>query len=353
MSIPVLPFFFLQITPRKIAIKINTNDQEIISHIENHYILDKVSISGLSLGADLDTTVYRVTTQNNVYFLKLRKTFSEASIKVPQYLSERGIGGIVSPIKTRDGRLWSKYESCIAVLYPYVDGKNAVESKISPAQWGKIGAIIQQMHTLPISSDIKNGVPKETFTQQFRREVTKYLKSIEHKAFNNGIEKEMGHLLSAQQHEITNMINKAENLASQLKKEPIELVLCHADLHGWNILVEKRKNLYVIDWDTVQLAPKEKDLMFIGAGIWNSGDTCDEEEALFYKGYGPTVINNRALAYYRYERIIQDIAEYCHHIFSSDDTQEHKKQSLLYVKANFRPNGTVKRAHQAYKKIVF
>ena len=64
-----------------------------------------------------------------------------------------------------------------------------------------------------------------------------------------------------------------------------------------------------MDWDEPIMAPKERDLMFIGGGIanvWND----PQEEIYFYKGYGNTDINIPILAYYRLERIVEDIAEY-------------------------------------------
>lgn len=104
-----------------------------------------------------------------------------------------------------------------------------------------------------------------------------------------------------------------------------------------------------MDWDTLVFAPKERDLMFIGAGIGDTGRTPFEEEALFYQGYGPVGINQDAIAYYRFERIIEDIGEYCKHIFLSDEDTEERMQSFAYVQANFRPNGTIERAYQSYK----
>lgn len=87
-------------------------------------------------------------------------------------------------------------------------------------------------------------------------------------------------------------------------------------------MVDKEGALYIIDWDTLIFAPKERDLMFIGAGIWDSGRLPAEEESIFYKGYGQTEINQDAICYYRFERIIQDIGEYCEHIFLSDEDGE-------------------------------
>ena len=57
------------------------------------------------------------------------------------------------------------------------------------------------------------------------------------------------------------------------------------------------------------MAPKERDLMFIGGGVGNVWNK-PHEEKLFYKGYGKTEIDSTILAYYRHERIVEDIAVY-------------------------------------------
>ncbi len=87
--------------------------------------------------------------------------------------------------------------------------------------------------------------------------------------------------------------------------------------------------------------------MFIGAGIWDSGLTAAEEESLFYKGYGQTKINQDVLAYYRFERIIQDLGEYCEHIFTSNDNDDDRIQCFEYLQSNFLLGGTIERAYEA------
>jgi len=104
-----------------------------------------------------------------------------------------------------------------------------------------------------------------------------------------------------------------------------------------------------VDWDTLLFAPKERDLMFIGAGIGDTGRTPFEEQALFYQGYGPVVINQDAIAYYRFVRIIEDIGEYCEHIFLSDEDTEDRAQSFEYVQSIFLLNGAMERASQSYE----
>ena len=73
-------------------------------------------------------------------------------------------------------------------------------------------------------------------------------------------------------------------------------MLCHADIHGGNVLIDADGSIYIVDWDDPIMAPKERDLMFIGGGVANVWNNPHEEE-VFYKGYGKTEMNMPILAY--------------------------------------------------------
>jgi len=117
-------------------------------------------------------------------------------------------------------------------------------------------------------------------------------------------------------------------------------LLCHSDLHGGNVLVDGNNTIYIIDWDEPILAPKERDLMFMGGGVgnvWNDSD----EEVIFYKGYGKTEVNKTILTYYRHERIVEDIAEFGQNLLLTMDGGEGRLQSYQHFMAMFEPNGVV------------
>ncbi len=112
------------------------------------------------------------------------------------------------------------------------------------------------------------------------------------------------------------------------------------DIHGGNILINDNDELYIVDWDNPILAPKERDLMFIGGGIdeiWKS----QREEAVFYEGYGKTDINLSALTYYRYERVIEDLAAYGEQLLLTDEGGADREEAYRRFTVNFEPGQTI------------
>ncbi|WP_100550652.1 aminoglycoside phosphotransferase family protein [Caedibacter taeniospiralis] len=330
-------------------IKPNLKDQEIIACLQDAYGLDIATISFLPLGADFSTDVYRVTTNNQTdYFLKLRSgKFLEASVSVPKHLADFGIKQVIPPLATKTGQLWTSLASFKAILYPYVEGSNGVETKLSEDQWVQFGAAIKRLHSTDIPSSITKDVPRETFSSKWRETVKAFLMRIENEVFEEPVAVKMARFLKSKRCEILKLVERAEELAIAIQKQPLDYVLCHADMHGWNLMVDKENALYIVDWDTLIFAPVERDLMFIGAGIWDSGLTPDEEESLFYQGYDQIKINQDAIAYYGFERIIQDIGDYCEYIFLSDEGGDDRMQCFEHLQPVFLPNGAIERAYDS------
>ncbi|MDW9178602.1 aminoglycoside phosphotransferase family protein [Legionella pneumophila] len=331
-------------------IKPDLEDEEIVTCLQNAYGLSVEKISFLPLGADFNTAVYRITTNSRTdYFLKLRRgEFNEASVLIPRFLFDLGIKQVIPPLTNKSGKLWTNLAPFNAILYPYVEGNNGIEKHLSDTQWIEFGATMKKFHSANIPSTITSGVPQEIFPAKWRQTVQTFLNRIEHEVFEEPIAARMALFLKSKKEEIFELLRHSEYLANVLQKQPLEYVLCHADIHGWNLLISDENALYVVDWDTLLFAPKERDLMFIGAGIGDTGGTPVEEKALFYQGYGSVDINQDAIAYYRFERIIEDIGEYCEHIFLSNEGSEDRMQSFDYVQSIFLPNGSMERAYQSY-----
>lgn len=326
-------------------------DETIIRCLKNAYGLDIEKILFLPIGADFNTAVYRATTHNERdYFLKLRRgEWIDTTVTVPKYFAELGIKQVIPPFLTKNGHLWTDLELFRVILYPYIDGYNGIETPLSDQQQIEFGQTMKKIHTVAIPQEMAVNIPRETFPSKWRETVKIFLKRIEHETFEEPIAAKLAQFLKSKKHEISNLINRAEDLLLSLQNQPIEYVLCHADIHEWNLLINKNGQLYIVDWDTILFAPKERDLMFIGSGIGAKKRNPAEEEMLFYQGYGQTNINQSAISFYRFERVIQDIGEYCEHIFLSNADKEDRAQSFEYLQSNFIPGGTIERAYHGDK----
>jgi len=326
-------------------------NEKIIRCLWDDFGLSVKEITFLPLGADLNTAVYRVASNDGKdYFLKLRSgEFNEATVAVPSHLSSVGMKQVIPPLTTRSGLLWANLAPYKVILYPFVEGHDGFDRKMSPQQWIKFGSALKRFHTAEFPTSVTHSVPREKFSARWRDTVKLFIKRIEKDTFDEPVAAEMAAFLKAKSRETLELVKQSERLAQVLQEQPPEFLLCHADIHGWNLLIDNAGALYMVDWDTLIFAPKERDLMFIGGALGNSGYTPQEEEGYFYQGYGQTEIDQIAIAYYRYERIVEDIAAYCEQIFLSKEGGKDRKQSLEYLASNFLPDGTMARAYHSDK----
>ena len=86
--------------------------------------------------------------------------------------------------------------------------------------------------------------------------------------------------------------------------------------------------------------------MFVAGGQFGGQRTPQQEEAIFYQGYGDTQADPVTLAYYRYERIVQDVASYCEEILLTDPSSQDRAVGLQHLKNNFLPHSTIETAYR-------
>ena len=317
-------------------------DDRLNSCLHNDYGLRITEISFLPLGADVNTAVYRAVSEDGTpYFVKLRRgDVDGTTVLIPQLLSDLGIAQIIAPIATSTGQPWTRVDAFTVILYPFVTGENGFDRHLSDHQWIGLGVALKQMHTAALPCDLTEQLPHETYSSHWRELVRTFQARVEHEAFDDPAAAQLATLLRSNHDVVSELVGRAGQLGEALRGRSLDTVLCHGDIHAGNVLIDQNDALYIVDWDTLSVAPKERDLMFIGAGIghiWNSA----REEGLFYQGYGRTAIDSMALAYYRHERIVQDIAAYCEQLLLTDEGGEDREQSLHYFASQFLPNSVV------------
>ena len=322
--------------------------QELAACLRREYDVHPVQMTRLALGADPHTIVYRVVdTAGAAYFLKLRSAdFNLAVVAVPHWLAEQSIPQIIAPIPCRDGRLFAQTGTSAVILYPFVAGSDGFAVPLQEQHWVELGHTLRRIHAAALPADLAVHIPREDYSPAWRTKVRGYVARSDETLLGtpatapNDVAATALHVfLHARRAAMLDLVAQAEQLASVAQELPQELVLCHADIHAGNVLIGASGDFYVVDWDTVTLAPRERDLMFIGGGIAGVSKQPREAE-LFYTGYGSCTIDTRLLAYYRFERIVQDIAAYSMQVLASTDAEE-RAGFLREVASQFEPGGVV------------
>ncbi len=321
--------------------KPNIADELIISRLQDEYGLHVTSLTFLPLGADMGTAVYRVVAAGGaVYFLKLRKGFDDISVTVPLFLKSQGIKEIIAPIETKSDQGWAEFGAYKMILYPFVEGENGFETELTDEHKRMFGAALKAIHSAQLPLELKQQIPQETYSSKYREQVMEFQKLVENSTFSDPNAAKLTNFIKSKRNEINRLIKRTEELASKLRSQSHELVLCHTDIHGANILITNKDQFYIVDWDAPLLAPKERDLMFIGGGVDTIWKT-KRDESIFYEGYGKTDIDFPMMAFYRYERVIEDLAAYGEQLLLTDEGGEDREEAYQRFTGNFEPGQTI------------
>jgi spectinomycin phosphotransferase len=328
------------------------SEQSIIACLHASFGLSVSEVDFLPIGADAYSFVYRVTAGNGTpYFLKLRRAnFDKVAVAVAAFLHAQGIRQVMAPLATTTHQLWVQVHGFTWLLYPFLEGPNGYEAALSRAQWSALGASMRAVHAARLPAGLHERVRREDYGPRWRRTVQAFHAEVERRAYDDPTAAHFATFWRTKRDEIQCMVERAAELAQALQNRAGDLVVCHADLHAGNVLLGADDALALVDWDEVILAPKERDLMSVGGGLfggWNQ----DREVAWFYAGYGSTEIDPVALAYYRYERIVADIAAYATQIFGLQGSAEDRETGLRQLMSQFRPGEVVEIAHQSYAEL--
>jgi len=327
-------------------------DELIIFRLQDEYELQVAELTFLPLGADVGTAVYRVVADDGTaYFLKLRKGFEEIVVTVPLFLKSQGIQEIIAPFETKSKQGWADFGEYKMILYPFIEGENGFDMELTDHHRRTLGTALKGIHSAQVPPELKKQIPQETFSPKYRENMKSFQAQVENQTYKDPTAAKLARCIKSKRDAINHLIERTERFASDLESKPLKFVLCHTDIHGGNILIGDTSNLYIVDWDAPILAPKERDLMFIGGGIdeiWKS----KWEEAVFYEGYGKVDVNIAALAYYRYERVIEDLAVICEQLLLTDEGGADRERSFGWFTSNFEPGQTIEIAKKTDELLI-
>lgn len=314
----------------------------IIDCLKANYGISVALLTLLPIGADMNASVYKAETQSSQsYFVKLKRGHRhDMSVTLLALLQASGIQQIIPPIKTTNGELTQHINDFTLTVYPFVNGQNGFCYNLTDNQWIALGKVLRQVHEFDVPSSVKDLIRKEAYSDKWRKAVRLLYAHIDGNLNGDDTALKLQSFMREHRMVIHHLVDRAEALSKKIQKPSPEFVLCHSDIHGGNVLIDENDSIFIVDWDDPIMAPKERDLMFIGGGVANVWNNPREEE-FFYKGYGKTKINRAILAYYRHERIVEDIAEFGQALLLTTDGGGDRMEMFRQFKGMFEPNGVV------------
>jgi spectinomycin phosphotransferase len=330
--------------------KPHLEDEKIAACLRQTYGVNMAQIEFLPLGYDSYAGVYRVQAENGQdYFLKVRQdAMYEPGIHVARTLKAHGIRQVVAPLSTVTAELWGQIDEYALLLYPLIEGQSGADMGLTDAQWIEYGAVLRRIHDTQLPDELAHTLRRETFTptEQWRRIAKQLHAQVRTQAYDDPYQQQLANFWCDHHAEIGQIIERADLLGQRLQSHSLDFVLCHADIHTNNLLLTATGDLWVVDWDQPMLAPKERDLMFImDRGIGFGPD--EQQEALFFQGYGETQVDPLALAYYRYEWLVQDLGSFAELVFLREGVgEETQADSVRLFMLQFESGNLVDIAHR-------
>src|SRR5437588_2735032 len=313
-------------------------EEQLRACLQDQYDLYPVTLEFLPRGLDYNAGVYRVVSeQGAAYLLKVTsRPLYEPPCLVPRYLNEQGITSVVAPIPTRSGALWTQLEEWTVIVYPFIDGDTSLTG-MTNEQWKEVGTIFQRIHQVMLPPFGFESLQKETFdpTEYARWVRTFEAQHLHSRHDGSGSSRALRADWVAHQSTIHTAVTSLEKLAGVLQRRAGPYVICHADLHARNLIRDRAGQVFVIDWDEVMLAPKERDFIFIRKPYAEA----------FFQGYGDAEIDWSLLTYYLWERVVQDMIYNAHNVCFRDEwAEETRAQVAQTFHESLEPGGSNLRA---------
>jgi spectinomycin phosphotransferase len=295
--------------------------------LQRHYGLVASAVRFLPVGET--AWCYQVTDEyGGRWFLKLARpgaiepARAEFALQLGHALAELGLP-VPRPQATQGGAWWCWLGGLRLALFAFIDGQPLSDQDLSAA------GLTQRVAGLAAAIHGATGslaVPAP-FTETFEVEadgLRRCLAELEAGAGDaDGLVAEARALVWPQRMVLLGMQQRVQALADAVRSQPRELVLCHGDLRGDNLLGDRAGRVWAVDWDGAVLAPRERDLvLFTGRGF-----------AAFLAGYQRAAdrgidLDADLLAFLLLRRNLDDLVDWLGSVLTRDRPVQQRRADL-------------------------
>ncbi|MFP4465648.1 MAG: aminoglycoside phosphotransferase family protein [Candidatus Goldiibacteriota bacterium] len=239
---------------------------------------------------------------------------------------ERGIKDIGAPERLKSGGFKAYFREHPFIIFEYIKGRDLGEfDDLDSEMLGKMARAVALYHKE--SKGMEETVPDEIAKMKDPGITEKHLKAAVNRALSAPPERKAHEILKEElelfREELEKYIKEFHYLSAAAEKIKTQKVLCHNDLHGWNIKVDEKKVPHIFDWEMSSFEPPEADIWFF-IRIKNFGYFLEE----YKKIYGPYELHMDLLAFYAHKYSLNVLANCTARILKENHGKMQDKRDL-------------------------
>jgi spectinomycin phosphotransferase len=243
---------------------------------------------------DLDHKPWLGDTRESA-FDGLRRAFDTAVA-----LRDSGLGFVIAPIPTSHGETVRRIGPRHTIaLFPFVDGQPGRYGHYDTAERAAVVKMLAELHhATPAVASVAGSAGLDL---PGRRHLEAGLQEVNQTWLGGPLSEPARQALAGHAADVAELLALADRLSADAARRSSKWVVTHGEPHAVNVM-RTGESQVLIDWDTVALAPPERDLWMV------VGDTA--EEATLYADATGHQLDQVAVNFFRLAWDLKDLATY-------------------------------------------
>ena len=178
--------------------------------------------------------------------------------------SDAGLEFVLAPVPSRGGPVLRRLDSRYAIhVERYVEGIAGMSGEFERAeQRRRMGTLIGRVHAA--SDRVSPGLAgRERFALPGHEVLEQALARLDEPWEHGPFGEPTRELLRAHASDVRDRLRAHDRLAAQVRDDPRAWVVTHGEPHSANVIEDRDGDLWLVDWDTTLVGPRERDLWMI------------------------------------------------------------------------------------------
>lgn len=229
------------------------------------------------------------------------------------------------PCRTTTGELQCQYHHYTCVMFDYIHGETLADAyPFSDDIQTRVARQLAKLHGVPLAK-LQSNIETESFSIDFSDSLQRDLKTLESFAGDNPFIRSLQSIVLPKRESINRFFLHLSQFQAKAIQSNEELVLCHGDLWGGNIIdnPDSHPQPIFLDWEMSIAAPKERDLFSYIGSTYKTFQAAYAQARQAHLSVNPQLVE-----FYAYRHQLANLAQWIHNLLHENFGDEQKHNDL-------------------------